>query len=294
MIYLGLTDEEKGRTVRAYCLDHDIRKVFVLSPKRFFFECGVEGAETIEWVDIIEYRFFYRLLQEIDASTLVVVNECLRLQNRYALTYNCIRHFLNQASHQLVFQWLPFIDDMQDFMILFDFDTRSLRKREKYSAELLSECRIAVHARQIVWKKIDVPTDEVLRASYDREKSKLINGIGLKDPHTIPRNLYLISGKARMQRVEMGAWYVARNQRFKIAKMQTYKDGSYPNPPYTLFEFPHNFIDFADVSALSGQINFDVLVADLKVDRWYFDRYAQWAQRLENGYADLLGRAERT
>ena len=61
--------------------------------------------EFIEWADIIEYRYYYRLLQEIGSKTLVVVNECLRTQARHDLTYNCMRLFLNQTDHRLIFQY---------------------------------------------------------------------------------------------------------------------------------------------------------------------------------------------
>jgi hypothetical protein len=294
MIHLGLTPDEKTGRIRAYCREHRIAKVFVLSPKKLFFDCGIEGAETIEWADIIEYRYFYRLLQEIDASTLVVVNECLRTQNRYDLTYNCIRHFLNQARHQLIFQWLPFIEDLQDFMILFDFDTRSRWKREKFDPDLLDHCTITMEPRRITFRPIGVPTSAELKTAYQKEKTKLIDGLGLKDPHTIPRNLYLMSGNARLRYVVPDRWYIGRNTRFKIERMQTYKEEVYPNAPYTVFELPHNFIDFADISALSRQTAFDVLVADLKVDHWYFDRYTQWTKRIDDGYASLSLRANRS
>ena len=71
--------------------------------------------------EIIQYKFYYRLLQEIGKDTLLVVNECLRMQNRYDLTYNCLRLFLQQTPHALVFQYLPIIDTIADFMVLFDF-----------------------------------------------------------------------------------------------------------------------------------------------------------------------------
>jgi hypothetical protein len=286
MIFVGFDNTLKQGAITDYCAAHGIEKVFVLSPKKFAFDCPFENHETIDWPDIIEYQYFYRLLQEIGANTLVVINECLRTQNRYDLTYNCIRHFLNQAKHQLIFQWLPFIDDIQDFMALFDFDTRSRWKREKFDIDLLEHCRIAMQPRRIVLNPVAVDTDDALQTTYQREKQKLIDGIGIKDPHTIPRNLYLMSGKARMQRVVMGQHYIGRNDRFKIG-MRTYKEDRYADAPYTVFELPHNFIDFADFLALSQQTELDVLVSDLKVDQWYFNRYRQWTERLNEAYASL-------
>lgn len=286
MIYLGYAPTEKRAIIADYCKRHGITHVILLSPSKFLFDAPV--TEAIDWPEIIMYRTFYRLLQEIGPRSLVVVNECLRTQNRYDLTYNCIRHFLNQAGHQLVFSWLPIIDAIDDFMVLFDFDTRSRWKRERFDSELLSECTIQISRRAPRFMSVSCVTDASLQAAYQREKSKLIDGIGTKDPHTIPRNLYLMSGKARMQAVDaFGGWHIGRNNRFKMSRWQTYKEDSYPNAPYAVFEFPHNFIDFADFLALSQQTCFSALVADLPVDRWYFARYQQWAKRIEDGYASL-------
>lgn len=287
MIVLGLTTQEKIARIKDYCDRHDIKKVFLLTHPRYSFDCGLKMAEVIDWDNIIMYRYFYRLLQEIDQTSLVVINECLRVQNRYDLTYNCIRHFLNQSSHQLIFQWFPFIDNIEDFMILFDFDTRSRWKREKFDVDLLDQIQIKIVPRNLKLEAFPVPITPRLADAYAKEKGRLISALGIKDPHTIPRNLYLMSGKARRQAVDPGQWYVGRNNRFKITSLLTYRENSYPHPSYTVFEFPHNFIEFADFLALSGQQSIQVLVSDLKVDIWYFERYRQWARRLSDGYASL-------
>lgn len=295
MIYLGLDNQEKDRRINEYCAAHGIEKVIILSPEKLRFASSFANHEHIEWAEIIQYKFYYQLLQEINDQTLIVVNECLRTQNRYDLTYNCIRHFLNQTSHQLIFQYLPLIDSPEDFMILFDFDTRSRWKREKLRPDLLAESRIEVARTIPIFSRIKIETDQKTKDAYQKEKERLIANIGLKDPHTIPRNLYLMSGKAKLKHIESGAdglfaerWhYIGRNNRLKVETLQTYKEASYPNAPYTVFEFCHNFIDFADFMALSRQKEFDALCADLKVDEWYFDRYRQWAERIKDGYAAL-------
>lgn len=290
MIHLGLTPEQKVARIADYCRQHDIQKTVILSPAKFALACDLPNTEQVEWAEIILYRFFYRLLQEIDGRTLVVVNECLRTQNRYDLTYNCIRHYLNQAGHQLVFQWLPLIDDLQDFMILFDFDTRSRWKRERFDSDLLAECTLEVSPHAPRLQALPVATDAKTQAAYAANKAKLLSELGNRDPHTLPRNLYLMSGRSKLPHVEPGRWYVGRNNRFKLAQAQTYKEVTYPNAPYTVFELPHNFIDFADFMSLSGQEEVPVLVADLKVDHWYFERYNQWARRIEDGYSSLQPR----
>ncbi|MHA1601795.1 MAG: hypothetical protein ACTSUI_02195 [Promethearchaeota archaeon] len=285
MICLGNTKKEKNDIILDYCNQHDIKKVFILSPKKFYFNCSFRNYEFIEYADIIEYIYFYRLLQEIDKNVLIVINECLRTQNRYDLTYNCIRNFLNQTNHQIIFQYLPFIDTFDDFYILFDFDTRSKWKREK-SEHLLKESKIKVKSINVKLNKITINVSEVLHKKYYHEKNKLFNNLGLKDPHTIPRNLYLISGKFKLQRVDPIKKYIGRNNRFKLDNLSTYKEISF-NDDYTVFEFCHNFIDFSDFLTLSRQTDIDVLVSDLKVDQWYFERFEKWIQRIANAYSKI-------
>lgn len=286
MIYLGLNNQSKNAAISSYCASHSIRKVFLVTPEKFKFNCGFDNIETIEWAEVILYKFFYRLLQEINDETLIVINECLRTQNRYDLTYNCIRHFLNQTIHRMVFQYLPIINDAQDFMTLFDFDTRSRWKREGLRPELLSESEIVTEKVPVAFQSVDIQVGERVRHLYRTEKERLIANIGLKDPHTIPRNLYLISGKEKLRHVEPGKYYLGRNNRLKMERLQTYREHSYPHH-YTVFEFCHNFIDFSDVLTLSGQQRFDVFVADLKVDEWYFNRYQDWLKKLRDAYSIL-------
>jgi len=287
MIYLGQNTEEKKKQIVNYCQANSIEKVFMISPQKFSFQVEIENIEYIEYDEVIKYKFFYRLLKEISKDCLIVINECMRTSNRNDLTYNCIRHYLNQTNHQLIFQYLPFVNDFEDFMILFDFDTKSQWKREKFSKELLSECNLNVKSHQIVLNAIDIVSSDEMKSKYESEKEALFKSIGLKDPHTIPRNLHLVSGKEKLKYLESGQSYIGRNNRFKLDNLETYKEENFKHQHYTLFEFCHNFIDFNDVITLTEQIEYPVLVTDLKVDIWYFERFKNWTKQLENGYASL-------
>lgn len=285
MIRIGYDDGTKDRLVTRYCDEHGIRKVFVLSPARFRFACSTPH-ESIEWSELIMYQHYYRLLREVDDATLIVVNECLRTQNRHELTYNCIRLFLQQTEHRIVFQYLPIIETADDFMILFDFDTRSRWKRERFRPDLLAECDARLRPVSVEFVDVAVETDRKTRDAYAREKRKLIDGIGLKDPHAIPRNLLLLAGKAKLASVQPDRRYVGRNNRFALPNIETYRDVDVSGDR-VVFEFCHNFIDFCDFLAVSRQSQVEALVSDLKVDRWYFDRYREWGKRLHETSAIL-------
>jgi hypothetical protein len=299
MIYLGYATPDKQTIVSDYKAAHAISKTVVISHERF--PLPIPGADQVGYADVIMYVTLYRLLQEIDANTLVVVNECLRTQNRYDLTYNCIRNYLNQTPHVLVFQALPLIDTPEDFMILFDFATRSRWKRRPFDAGLiLDNARVAVQSWPVDFRRIDVPTSAATQRRYEQEREKLFAQLGAKDPHTLPRNLYLLSGKDKLAWIEnrqpslfdaAGAGphqYVARNKRLGNDKIVTY-DNAQPGQIYTVLELPHRFIDFSDFLVTTGQAASDVLVADLKVDHWYFDRYTAWKERIHATYASLRG-----
>jgi hypothetical protein len=289
MLFIGSSINQKNLEILAYCQKNSIKKVFILSPSKFQFACEFENHEQIEYNEIIMYKYFYRLLQEIDNNTLLVVNECMRTQNRYDLTYNCIRNFLNQTKHQLIFQYLPIIQSIEDFMILFDFDTQSRWKREKFDTELLISNSVLVTEKSIELHKIFAPTTNKTKAIYEQEKEKLIKEVRSnvdKDPHIIPRNLHLIGGKEKLAKIENNKKYIGRNNRFKLPNVQTYKENSYEGN-YIIFEFCHNFIDFTDFICLSKQDKIEVLATDLKVDEWYFERYQNWLNELKNAYTKI-------
>lgn len=286
MIYIGYSDHDKRSIISQYEAEYGITKLVVLYHAPF--PLPIEHADAVEYAEIVMYRTFYRLLQEINEQTLIVVNECLRTQNRYDLTYNCIRNFLNQTHHQLVFQQLPQIDTVEDFMILFDFATRSQWKREAFNVDLVrQQAKICVNRLPIGLNSIPVAVSEKTRQKYESEKQKLFGSLADKDPHTLPRNLYLVGGADKAKAIDPFKKYVARNQRLKLPNVATYDDVKIEDAPYTVIELPHRFIDFSDFIKRTGQTQFDVLTADLKVDDWYLNRYQSWKERINAAYASL-------
>lgn len=301
MICIGHSTDEKLAAVAAYRAAHDIRRTFVIAPAQF--PLAVPDADAVAYTDVIMYVTYYRLLQEIDTSTLLVIHECLRTQNRYDLTYNCIRNYLNQTSHQLVFQTLPQIDTHEDFMILFDFDTRSRWKRRPFDAALVrDQAQVQVCEMPVSFGRIDVPTGAATKERYEREREQRFAELGARDPNTIPRNLHLLGGRDKAAWIEAQSVvqpslldaarpaarrYVARNRRLSRADIDTYETATAERAPYTVVDCPHRFIDWCDFVARTGQAHADVLAADLKVDHWYYDRLAAWGERVHATYADL-------
>jgi hypothetical protein len=283
-IGLGLGSADKQALVRDRSAS-GVGKIVSFSPSRFV--VPFEGGETVEWSEIIEYRTYYRLLQEVGPTTLVVVNECLRTQVRHDLAYNCMRHILAQAGQVVVFQAFPLIDTLEDFMILFDFATRDRWRRESFRADLLGEVEFVGDRKRYSITPVRVKVDKATQARYAKRKRELVDGIGLRDPHTIPRTLHLLSGKAKAARVDPGQAYVARNQRLNLANVTSIKAVDGPTDA-TLIDFPHRFIDFADFLTVSGQTEIKALVSDLKVDEWYLQRFQAWAERVNDAQATLL------
>jgi hypothetical protein len=282
MIRLGFTDDEKRAEIARYVRTHDVRQTVVLGPKRFTFAYDASPCERVEWAEIIMYRTYYPLIQQIDRSTLLVLNEPLRTQNRNDLTYNCIRNFLQQTAHQIVFSYLPAIDTVADVGILLDFDTRSRWKREAPRREMFGDVDAGGHDCTPTFDPQEIPVDAKTRAAYARKKRALIDGIGSRDPHIIPRELHLLGGAAKAAHAK--GPLVGRNNRLKLDAFTTYREAAEP-VERTVFEFCHNAIDMADYLAASRQTRLPALVTDLPVDRWYLDRYAAWADRVREACA---------
>lgn len=283
MIYLGLQDKFKIDVIIDYINLNNIKTIHIIQPIKFQIRLNVD-VDYVDYEHAIDYPIFYKLLHELDDTHLIILNECLRTQNRYDLTYNCIRHFLRQTKHKLIFNQLPQIDSKDDFMILFDFDSNSQWKRNKFDIELIKENSIiAVNTPEIKFTAIDVYTQSSTQHKYYSEKKKLFSEIGLKDPDTIPRNLYLIGGKDKL--FMNNCLCVSRNKRLNSNNVVTY-DG-YQKGSVTVLEFPHRFIGFSDFMRKSWQFEYNVLVADLPVDHWYFNRYTEWGKRINETCANL-------
>lgn len=292
MIGVGYSDDEKRAEIARAVAAHGVERVVVLHGARFPLALDLPvPVEAHTWEDegLIRYTVFYRLLREVDDRTLIVVNELLRSQDRHALDYNCVRNYLQQTKHALVFQRVPIIDTFDDFAVLFDFATRSRWKREKVTPALLREVDVRVRPLALALDAIPVETDAKAREGYAREKARLLAGIGLRDPHTIPRTLHLVAGKAKARHVEAGVRYVGRNNRLGLPALATYREACAADGPYTVFEFCHGFLDFSDFVSATGQTQLRALVSDLKVDGWYFERFTAWCGRVRDACAVLRG-----
>jgi hypothetical protein len=287
MIWFGADNQKKNKVVVDYCREKSIQKVVVIGPDKFLFECTFHNHEHVDWPEVQMYRTYYRLLQETDSKTLLVVNEGLRSQNRYDLNYSCIRNYLNQTPHVIVFQYLPMIDTWDDFSVLFDFTTQSRWKRDKITSEHLDRIEIRGQVPNLTLKPVCIETTTRLKTAYQKKKRSLIDGIGLKDPHTIPRQLYLMSGKAKSAHVNNNKQYVGRNNRFKFSNLTTYRSPVFDSRPYIVFEYCHRFIDFSDFLSLSRQEEVVVLTTDLKIDQWYMSRFQDWVGRIQDAAATL-------
>lgn len=292
MIAIGLPERTKGEVIAKACATRPIRQIIALSPVRFqpSFLCPIP-IEWIDWAEITTYKVFYRLMQTIDTSTLLVVNECLRAQNRHELAYNCIRNFTYQTPHVLVFQHLPIIDSVDDVMILVDFATRSRWKRAPFDPAMVRDLEIRNEHSALSIAPLEVPITERIRSAYAKEKAALLQEVKDgpdKDPHLIPRNLLLVSGRAKLPAVRSNQAYVGRNNRFKLTNLATYREISIPCE-HTVFELPPNAIDLADMLAVTHQSHVDALVADTKTERWYFDRYKAWVARVNDAAAAFHG-----
>lgn len=305
MICIGLHDGAKSAVLEQYIREHNITKVFVLSPERLapsFAPTKVGHPDEVDgrrgvyiaWPEHIEYRYYYRLIAAADDRTLLVLNEVLRGHPRTALNNNCVRTFLQTIRHQLIFQHLPVVDSSDDVMTLIDFETRSRWWAEEFSKEMLRDIRIHVSpAPPLTFEPIRVRVSPRVHAQYEREKATLLDQIRNdpdKDPHQIPRNLLLVSGKAKLPFVDPKRRYVGRNNRFKLANLETFRDAErWRNWSRVVLELPHSFLDMADLLNVSRQHQLPVLVADTKAEEWYLSRFQSWAQRVNDAHVALHG-----
>lgn len=284
MIRLGLNSLGKQSIINTYIKENAIKKIFIFYPDKFpnVWEFPVP-VEYIRHADIIMYKFFYRLLEEIDSNTLLVFNECLRTQNRSDLTYNCAHHYCNQTEHKIIFEYFPFIEDKDDFMILLDLINKGKYKGKSFDWQYLKDEDIKNKQINIIFSEIDCPITENDKMKYEKKKEELFNNLGNSDPDTIPRQLHLFTGNLKREAIQPDLKYVARNDRFKLSNITTYKETKKEN--YIVVDMPHRRIDFNDFLKITGMTDIKFINTGLKVDLFYAKEFREWIERLEEFYA---------
>lgn len=284
MFYIG--DWDKQKVISHYIENNDVRKVLVVYnprvPPTFTIPDNIPH-EFLKFKDGMMYKNYYRLLQWVDKKTLIVSDELLITENRYALEYNCINAFLNQTPQKIVFSYFPFIENEKDIMILLDQYNSAFYKGEQFDYELIKMVKMQikpVHLNVTV-DMITTTTEE--KAEYIKERDKRFAEIGMKDPDTIPRNLAILAGDIRAKHLDPNTdrKYLCRNVRMKKLNCTTYKD----NELNTIMDFPTKRQDLIAVLYESKKTNLNVVTSDLSIDKWYMKDLNEWIEKLENFYA---------
>ena len=285
---INIGSYNKTTTIKKYFkANPKITRIYVFYPEKFKPNIEIEGIdiEYIEYKDIIRYVYFYRLLQEIDNNSLLVFNEIMRTQNRYDLTYNCCHHYCNQTPHKIIFETYPFIDQPEDFMILLDLIDKNKYRGNQFSYEYLNEDWINIAPIHHTLETINLSLESKDINKYNKERDKLFDNIGMKDPDTIPRQLHVWAGQYKKKVINQEKQYVARNARFKNDNIKVYKDIK-DNGDYTVIDFPHRRIDFNDFLKTTEIKNIKFINSGLKVDQYYINDLRDWINRLEDFYVE--------
>lgn len=183
-IYLGTCDasHEISQSIASF----GVERVFVVGDD-IVIDTAVP-VERITYAQSIEYRYYYSWLQSIGPTSLLVWNNAMRTVNRYDLHYNCIRKYMQQAGHRLIFERLPIRKSREDFMILWDMMQNNPYLREPYDEGSFSGIEIAMRDVSVSVEEVPVElTDEELD-QYAAEKERIIAGVK-KDTNVVPRRL---------------------------------------------------------------------------------------------------------
>nr|KEH96198.1 hypothetical protein Z953_p0266 [Clostridium botulinum D str. 16868] len=285
LIRIGLSKLEKEMEIKKYVQQNNIKKVFCFYYKDFPFKYDIScEIEYIEYADIEMYKFFYRLLEEIDNTSLIIMDECMRTQNRSELIYNCAHHYLNQTPHKIIFEFFPIIENEEDFMILLDFENKGKYKGKSFDYIYLNEEDIQMKPFDIHLETIKVEINEKDTERYEKKKEQLFDTLENKDPNTIPRNLQIFAGTLKKKALNKDVKYVARNKRFKLDNVFTYKTIE-ANTKYIVIDTHYRRINMNDFIKLTKMNNIKYLTTGLSIDNYIISSFNEWKGRLKNIYA---------
>ena len=285
MIRIGLGSREKQKVVNEYLESHEIKKVYCFYLKRFpvKFKTDVD-IEYIEYADIEMYKYFYRLLEEIDAKSLIIMDECMRTQNRSELIYNCAHHYLNQTPHRIIFEFFPIIQSKQDFMILLDFEDKGRFRGKSFDYIFLQTEDIKIKPFKVKLETINVDISDKDKEKYEKKREQFFDNLGEKDPETVPRNLQLLAGDMKKKAITPDSLYVARNKRFKMDSVKTYEEVA-KQGDYIVIDTPWRRLNFNDFLKTAKMNRVRYLSTVLPIDTVIITEFSKWKARLDAIYA---------
>jgi hypothetical protein len=292
MIALGYTKAEKMKRIQETARQSGVRRIVIFSPPAFALDseeiASLTGCEVEAYTydDIIMYRVFYPLLEKVDASYLLIINECMRTRKRSDLTYNCLHHYLNQTPHRLIFEFFPFVSEPEDFMILLDKETPGKYKGRGLDSAFFKEAPLDIRPHHYTLSQIAVTLPADARAQYEKERDALFDSLGEGDPENVPRRLHIWCGRFKRSYVDAHPElnFVARNARLRRSNIEVYR-GAQPNVAYRLLDIPRRQMNMNDFLKISGLHDLQFITTRLPVDDLYYQNLADWIQRLEEFYA---------
>ena len=200
-IYIGECD--KNAILSRFLDENNVGKIYIFGDT-----AGIDidslskrvPLEFFKYSDLIMYKYYYRLLQEVNKDALVVINECLRTSNRYDLTFNCIRRYLSNKPHRIIFNYLPIKENESDFATLYDFNRDNPFLKDKYEwITDFSDVVVGDVKTHIEVTNIEV-ADEYCKA-YEEEKERLFES-EIKNVNSIPVKMLSFSERVSKKYVK--------------------------------------------------------------------------------------------
>ncbi|MDT8718265.1 hypothetical protein IAI10_16480 [Clostridium sp. 19966] len=285
MIRIGLSQREKQKVITQYISENGIKKVYCFYFKKFPVKYNVTcEIEYIEYADIEMYKYFYRLLEEIGECSLIIMDGCMRTQNRSELIYNCAHHYLNQTPHKIIFEFFPIIDNKDDFMILLDFENKGMYKGKAFDYAFLYDEDIKMKPFKIKMDLINIPITPKDQERYNKKRDSLFDTLGSKNPETIPRALQLFAGDLKKNAIVQSKMYVARNKRFKLSNVLSYED-IVDKGDYIIIDTHYRRLNMNDFIKTTQMNTLKYLCTTLSIDDVVITEFSKWKARLEAIYA---------
>lgn len=183
-IFLG--EQNPKAIIEDYLKNNQIERVFIIGDK-IDLDSGVR-VDHITYAQTILYKFYYPWLKDITSNCLVVWNNAMRTKNRYDLHYNCIRRYMQQADHRIIFEHFPVREKEEEFMILWDMTLNNPFLKEPYAECDFSQGEIHLGDIRFEVNETPVELDEEELAAYAAEKDRIVGEVK-KDPNIVPRRL---------------------------------------------------------------------------------------------------------
>ena len=283
MLFLGFNDKQKVDIVNDYVRKNHIKKVYIfhLFDINYFDSIEAPEKELVGWEDSVAFEVYYRLCSEMNAHSLMVLDDFVGSSQRNFLQYNWAKLYQARGTQNICFATFPIVEKLENIITLCEL-SQGLNFKGLHLDEITVPPVIEVNKQKRVINKHHLTANLSTVKKYEKRRAELFQEAEEKydfDIDNIPRRLILTGSKQRLENSSPDKFTLVGRTKPAI-NFKSLKDRG----AFQVVDPPIHYKDFLRLMILSDSEVINWISLDFGVDEFYFERYQGIIEQMEAAY----------